>query len=135
MGKTLTISMVAAKTDLSVDTIRFYERKGLIPKPARNSAGYRIYTQAIVERIQFIKRARAFGFSLNEIENLLAINNGGGPQACSGMKERIENRINEIDSDIDRLRQARTQLVRLVGICAECDRRESCTLIKTIQQS
>ncbi len=119
MAKALTISKVSSLTGLAVDTIRFYERKGLIPSPARNEAGYRIYTSDIVERIQFIKRARGFDFSLNEIEELLTIARAG-PAVCSGMKDRLQRRVVEIDRNIAHLTDVRARIVDLMsGVCVE----------------
>ncbi len=132
MAKALTISKVSSLTGLAVDTIRFYERKGLIPSPGRNEAGYRIYTADIIERIRFVKRARGFDFSLNEIEELLKIASAG-PSVCVGMKDRLQRRVVEIDQNIAHLKDVRERIVDLMSdVCVErpCN---DCHLINAIR--
>lgn len=131
MQEPLTISRVAALTGTAVDTLRFYERKKLIQAPPRNHSGYRIYTPEIVERIRFIKSARDHGFSLNEIEELIAIDRHGPPELC-GIGDRIRERIIRIDNEIERLSETRQRLVTLRGACVESRRCDACHLIKAI---
>lgn len=72
-GADLKIGEVAARCGLSRDTLRYYERLGLLPKPLRTSSGYRLYEARIVERLSFIKRAQSFGFTLEEIKHMLSL--------------------------------------------------------------
>lgn len=134
MGKALTISKVSALTGVTVDTIRFYERKGLIPRPIRNHAGYRIYTAEMVGRIKFIRQARNYGFSLVEIEDLLAIAKAG-PTVCSGMKERLQRRIAAIDGDLEHLKAMRDRLEQLTVVCSDQRPCRDCHLISAITQA
>ncbi|RMD87435.1 MAG: MerR family transcriptional regulator, partial [Candidatus Dadabacteria bacterium] len=67
----LTIGKVATQAGVHVETVRYYEQRGLIPKPPRSAAGYRVYSEPYVERIRFIKRAQELGFTLKEIKELL----------------------------------------------------------------
>ena len=76
----LTIGKVAALVDTVTDNIRFYERKGLIPEPSRSAGGYRLYSSDTVNRIRFIRRAKALKFSLNEIQELLDLSDN--PASC-----------------------------------------------------
>lgn len=74
--ETLTIGQLAKNAGVNIETIRYYERRGLIPEPPRRESGYRQYSPEFVTRIQFIKRAQELGFSLNEIAELLALRVG-----------------------------------------------------------
>ena len=69
--KTFTIGRLAKQADVGIDTIRFYERRGLLPPPSRTSSGYRLYGEDTITRLRFVRRAKALGFTLDEIENLL----------------------------------------------------------------
>jgi len=133
MANQLTIGKVAALTGVSVDALRFYERKGLLPQAERNSSGYRVYTPAIVERIHFLKRARAYGFSLDESRQLIAIIESG-PAACGDIKERIHGRIADINARIAQLEDARERLAELAQRCIDHSRCHECHLIKAIAQ-
>jgi DNA-binding transcriptional MerR regulator len=75
---TLTIGKLASAADVGVDTVRFYERAGLLKKPPRSASGYRLYDAADAVRLRFIRRSKALGFSLDEIVELLKLNDGGG---------------------------------------------------------
>ncbi len=133
MANPLTIGKVAAMTGVSVDTLRFYERKGLLPQAERNGSGYRVYTPAIVERINFIKRARTYGFSLDESRQLIAVIESG-PAACGDIRERIHSRIADIDARIAQLEDARERLADLAQRCVDHSRCGECHLIKAIAQ-
>src|SRR5690606_12466679 len=71
--RTLTIGELAGAVGVNVQTVRYYERRGLLPKPKRRASGYREYTEIDVARLEFIRRAQALGFTLSEIEQLLAL--------------------------------------------------------------
>jgi DNA-binding transcriptional MerR regulator len=116
MDEELTIGAVANLSGLSVDTIRFYEKKGLIEPPARNASGYRIYQPEIVDLIAFIKRGREMHFSLEEISNLIDILFRGGGSVESVLKITRE-KINDIEERLEKFERARRQLKLLVELC------------------
>ena len=100
--ETLTIGQLAKDAGVNIETIRYYERRGLIPEPPRRKSGYRQYGSDFVLRIQFIKRAQELGFSLNEIDELLALRVDSGT-ACSEVKHHAEAKIADIEGKIKTL--------------------------------
>jgi MerR family mercuric resistance operon transcriptional regulator len=100
-----------------VETLRYYERRGLVARPLRNVANYRLYSAEIVQRVRFIKHAQALGFSLKEIKELLALR--AAPRArCADVRIRAEAKINTIDAKIRALQAMRKALAKLVTECA-----------------
>ncbi len=96
---TLTISQLAERADVNLATIRYYERRGLIPEPPRRPSGYRIYSEASVARLRFIKSAQDLGFSLKEIKELLALR--VDPNAtCADVKRQGEAKLAQIAEKI-----------------------------------
>ena len=95
----MTRGQLAEKTDVNVETLRYYERKGIMPKPSRSESGYRQYSQEDVARIQFIKRAQELGFSLKEISELLTLR-VDPDTTCGDVKERTEAKIKDVEEKI-----------------------------------
>ena len=111
--KPLTIGRLAEQADVGVDTVRFYERRGLLPKPDRTPAGYRIYSGDTVARLRFIRRAKSLGFSLDEIKTLLRLHDSGGDKSI--VKELTSRKLRQIAvkiSDLTRIREVLTELER-----------------------
>ncbi|MCB2181290.1 MAG: heavy metal-responsive transcriptional regulator [Desulfobulbaceae bacterium] len=108
----LTIGKLAKKAGLTIDTVRFYERRGLINEPARTQSNYRMYPEEDVARLIFIKKAKDLGFSLSEIKELLFIQHD--PDASkSDVKERTEAKIRDVRcriKDLTRILKALEQL-------------------------
>src|SRR5689334_7624054 len=102
--KTMTIGHVAKMAGVGVETIRFYEREGLLTKPKRRPSGYRVFTADVVGRIQFIKKAKQLGFSLKEIRDLLSLKvNGRATKA--DVKKHVDAKIVEIDERLRDLKR------------------------------
>ena len=117
----MTIGQVAREAGLSVETIRFYERRGLIPEPERTPSGYRKYSAAILAQIKFVRHARDLGFSLNEIAELLSLRDGA-PNACGRVEELTRRKIVDLDEQLQRTTAALHTLRRLVAESAhQCD--------------
>ncbi len=112
----MTISQLARESSVNLETIRYYERRGLIPKPPRNASGYRQYSQEDIARTKFIKRAQALGFSLKEISEILSLRMEPGT-TCGDIKARVEAKIDEVEQKIADLRQMRKALLKLVSKC------------------
>ena len=112
----LSIGQVAKATNLSVDTIRFYEQKELIYRPPRTPSGYRQYTPDVIRRISYIKRAKNCGFTLEDIKELLTLRNSSSAK-CADVKRRVNEKISEIKSKIDDLERFREALGELDAIC------------------
>ena len=113
----LTVSMLAEQTGVRADTIRYYDRVGLLPPAARSPAGYRHYDQATAERVRFIKGAQRFGLRLREIAELLAVRDRGACP-CGHAEALVRRRLAEIDAEIARLAEVRGELARLATACA-----------------
>lgn len=109
-----TISKLGAEVHLRPDTIRYYERVGLLPKPRRASSGYRLYGLDQVERLQFIRGAQRLGLRLREIRELLAVRDRG-LCPCGHTESLIRRRLTELDTELTRLQSLRGELVRLTG--------------------
>lgn len=111
----LRIGEVANQAGVSTPTIRYYERAGLMPKPARSEAGYRLYSERAVEELTFIRRAQAIGFSLDEIRGLLQLSRGGVAPCARVISlagthlAQVDERIQELHAFRDRLADALTQ--------------------------
>jgi len=101
---------------VNVETIRYYERRGLIPKPPRSSSGYRLYPQEAVTRIRFIKRAKELGFSLKEISELLSLRVEPNT-TCGDIRRRAEAKIVDIEGRIETLQRMKRALMELVALC------------------
>ncbi len=114
--KKLKIGEVAKKANVGVETIRFYERKGLIPCPNRLQSGYRQYSEDVVMRIQFIKNAKELGFSLKEIRGLFSLRVKSKAK-CGDIKKKAGAKIADIDERIKTLQRIKTALKKLVSQC------------------
>jgi len=106
MESFLTIGDVAARTGESRDTIRYYERVGLVPKPIRTPAGYRQYRDGIVNRLALIRNAQRFGFSLREIGGFLGVRDGGG-KPCHDVRAAAARMLDAVDRQIAELTATR----------------------------
>jgi DNA-binding transcriptional MerR regulator len=113
----LTVSMLARRTGIPADTIRYYERAGLLPAPARSPAGYRQYDDGIVERLHFIKGAQRLGLRLREIAELLTVRDRGACP-CGHAAALARRHISEIDAQMIWLASIREELARLADDCA-----------------
>lgn len=109
----LRIGELAAATDLSTETIRYYEKAGLLPAPARTPAGYRTYGPEAVDRLQFIRGAQRLGLRLEDIGNLLAIRDTG-TCPCEPAADFLSRRLAEVDAQIRRLDALRTEMTAML---------------------
>jgi DNA-binding transcriptional MerR regulator len=106
---TLKVSELAERAGVSSDTIRYYEREGLLPEPARTQSGYRQYDETAVERLHFIRGAQTLGLKLRDIKELLAVRDRGACP-CGHTQRLLEQRVAEIDDEIGQLRTLRREL-------------------------
>ena len=104
----LKIGEVAAQSGVSIDTLRYYERLGLLPKPARTRSGYRLYDARMVDRLAFIKRAQSFGLTLDEIKQMLQLETAN-PQTCSRVLEVIEHKLEDINHQYEEIKRLREE--------------------------
>lgn len=116
----LKIGQLAKATDVNIDTIRYYERIGLIPEPSRQKSGYRQYSERDIAQIRFIRRAQKLGFSLKEIGELLALR-VDSVETCDQVRQRAEEKVDVIENKIEALQRMHTILSDLIR---SCDQRE-----------
>jgi MerR family mercuric resistance operon transcriptional regulator len=127
----LTISRVATEGGVSVETIRYYQRRGLLAEPPKPVGGYRNYPKEIVKRIRFIKRAQALGFSLEEVAELLQLD---VEDACGKSCDLAERKLVVIDQKIAELAAMRRALAKLMAACDKKSRRGACPIIAALKR-
>ena len=110
------IGSVANKAEVSIDTLRYYEREGLISSPRRLFSGYREYPDEVLDRIQFIKEAKGLGFTLREIKELLSMG-VRSTRECGPVTHKAQHKLAEMDSEIERLQRLRRTLRKMVREC------------------
>ena len=113
----LTIGKVAKQAGVNIDTLRYYEREGLIAKPVRNGSNYRVYSEETVLRVRFVKRAQELGFSLGEIKELLELRISE-EASCAEVRNQAQVKIEDLDGKISSLRAMRRALSKLVAQCS-----------------
>jgi DNA-binding transcriptional MerR regulator len=123
---------VAAQAHVNVQTLRYYERRGLLPEPARSPSGYRDYGDDAVRVVRFVKRAQQLGFTLDDIEDLLHLA-GGGPDSCDEARAMARSRIDDLQLRIDELTGMRDALARLVETCGESRAERQCPILHDIE--
>lgn len=124
----MTIGKLALASNTDAQTIRYYERQGLMEEPVRTESNYRVYTHDAVERLTFIKRAKGIGFSLNDIKVLLGMADGK-VQRCDEVREFAETRLAKLRSQIEHLKSMETILADLVGQCAVSETLKNCPIL------
>ena len=107
--KPLFIGQVAKLAGVKTDTIRFYERVGVLPKPSRTASRYRVYDNAALNQVKFIRKAQALGFSLDEIRRIMSLR-GQGKEACRCVIAIAEATLSETESKLNELRRSRDKL-------------------------
>ena len=130
----LTVGKLAQAAGVGVETIRYYERRGLLEQPQRRPAGYREYAPDDVERIRFIKSAQAIGFTLNEIGELIALGQDADAQ-CGDVQARAAVKVQLVDEKIEQLRRMRAELVRLTTCCDSQQSFSECRLVSCLSAS
>jgi DNA-binding transcriptional MerR regulator len=110
------IGQVAREAGVSIDTVRFYERRGVLPEPARLASGYRVYEPATVERIKLARRLQALGLTLDEVIDALHTTDRG-TATCASERWRLEAVLDRIDAQIAELRGARKEVRSVLAAC------------------
>ena len=129
---------VARATGISTDTLRHYEKQGLLPGVTRTAAGYRQYSAATVERVLLIQRALVVGFSLRDVKRVLAVRDKGGAP-CVGVRALVGERLEQLTHRIDELQTLRNELQSLLADwdtrLAESAKGERAHLLETLGKS
>lgn len=127
----ITIGAVARQAGVGIDTIRYYEREGLLPQPPRRASGYRDYSRDSVERLRFIRRAKDLGFTLAEIRELLALSTDRA-RGVKSVKQRAESRLAEVEQRIRELRRVKRGLKVLIEACPGRGALEHCPILRAL---
>jgi len=137
MTQALHIGKTAKTTGLSVDTIRFYQKAGLVRPPARTSGGYRVFTEADIDELQFISRAQALGFCLAEIKELVVVLRNRNPQACLEVHDLLKHKLTDVRQKIAALRHLESELTSALGKCRRSleDHAAGCPVIDDLHRS
>lgn len=125
---------VAAEAQVNIQTLRYYERRGLLPKPERTHSGYRAYSADAVRVVRFVKRAQQLGFSLTEIGELLHLADGG-PASCEEAKAMATRRIAGLQQRIEELAGMRDALARLIDTCDQPRAERDCPILQDIESA
>ncbi|MDE1893769.1 MAG: heavy metal-responsive transcriptional regulator [Pseudomonadota bacterium] len=133
IGNSLTIGAVAKRVGVAIDTIRFYEREGLLPEPLRRASGYRSYGEGTVAQLRFIRRAKVLGFTLDEIRALLALSTDRR-LGVKAVKQRAQERLAAIDQRIAELQRVRDGLAQLVQSCPGHGAPEQCPILRALTE-
>jgi MerR family mercuric resistance operon transcriptional regulator len=124
----LTIGQLANKAEVNVETIRYYERRGLIDRPAKPAKGYRQYSKEVLHRLLFIRRAQTLGFKLDEIENLLFLSVGH----CTEIQSLAKQKLDQVQDKIQDLRRLEDVLADLVRQCNASVDKAHCPIVDTL---
>ena len=131
LERTLTISRVASAAGVNIETVRYYQRRGLVKEPPKPRQGYRIYTPETVDRLRFIKRSQELGFTLVEIKNLLSLGDGH----CRETRNLAEKKLTLIQGRIRDLKAMEGVLGKLVRACDRHGDVPGCPIIETLSHT
>lgn len=126
------IGAVARAAAVNIETVRFYEREGLIAHPPRTQSKYRKYPSSVVPRIRFIRRAKDLGFTLDEIRDLLALRDR--TDGCADVRERAEKKIAAIGERVAALQRMQAGLAELARTCAEGPDDTRCPILNALEE-
>jgi MerR family transcriptional regulator, copper efflux regulator len=128
----LTIGQVAEQANVHIETLRYYERRGLVARPPRSASNYRLYAEDTVRRVRFIKRAQELGFSLNDIKELLSLR--ADPEAgCAEARACAEAKMKDIDAKIGVLTAMKSALSTLVAGCSGEGSLSDCPIVESLE--
>ena len=127
------IGELAKRAGVPIDTVRYYEREGLIPIPVRRASGYRDYLDADVDRLRFMRRAKGLGFTLQEIRELLGLTAMAGEDMAM-LKSRAQAKLQDIDDRIRALKRVRDALQGLVAACPGHGALERCPILAALSE-
>lgn len=129
--QTMNIGRLAELARVNIDTIRYYERQGLLPPATRSASGYRKYSQGDLERLHFILRSKDLGFTLAEIGELLSLTSGRESD-MHGVKQKAEQRLAQVEQKIAELQRVRRGLRKLIEVCPGKGELASCPIVAAL---
>jgi MerR family copper efflux transcriptional regulator len=131
--QTFTISALAKKAGVGIDTVRYYERAGLLSEPTRRPSGYRDYSMDAVEQLRFIRRAKELGFTLEEIGDLMSLTKQRD-SGIQGVKASAEAKLKVVEAKIGELQRMRRGLQKLITACPGHGPLEACPIIAALNK-
>jgi MerR family mercuric resistance operon transcriptional regulator len=131
--KALTIGRLARATGVNLETVRYYERRGLLPRPPRSTSGYRLFPEDAAKRLKFIRRAQELGFSLREIRELLSLRVARNA-SCTAVCRKADAKIADIESKIRSLESMKKTLSRLRNACAGRGPISECSILESLER-
>src|SRR5215472_17472872 len=131
--KPLTISRLAQEAGINLETVRFYERRGLLPRPPRSASGYRLFPADAARRLRFIRRAKEVGFSLAEIRELLSLRVSRHTTSAD-IRKRAEAKVADIGARIKSLESMQKTLRKLTRICDGCAPLGECPILESLDK-
>ena len=128
------IGQVAKHTGVSIETLRYYEKQGLVDTPSRTDAGYRLYSEKTIRQIEFIISAKNLGFSLKDIQELLNVRVDKESHTCEEVKTRAEQKLEEIDNRIQELTRIQLALKQVISTCSGGpESAEKCSILSALE--
>ena len=128
-----TIGQAAKAAGVNIETLRYYERRGIVPEPLRSPGNYRLYRVDSVLTVRFVKRAQDLGFTLNEIRQLLALRGGGDSATCADVRAQAERKLRDIESKIRSLQSMQRALSQLVMQCSAEGPVTRCAILEALE--
>ena len=132
MMESMTIGQLATAAEVNVETVRYYQRRNLLARPERPSGGIGRYDSSALTRLRFIKRSQSLGFSLDDVQTLLSLDDG---RHCTAAKAIGEHKLEDVRQRIQTLQALETALQQLVTQCSTAKRKVSCPLIEALMRS
>ncbi len=129
--KSLTIGRLAREAGVNLETVRYYERRGLLPRPPRSASGYRIFPAEAARHLRFIRRARELGFSLGEIRELLSLRVAPAAKGAD-VRRRAQAKITGIEAKIRSLESMKKTLRELTKACSGCGPLRDCAILESL---
>jgi len=129
--KSLTIGRLAREVGVNLETVRYYERRGLLPKPPRSTSGYRLFPAEAARRLRFIRRAQELGFSLGEIRELLSLRVASTAKSAD-VRRRARAKITDIEAKIRSLESITKTLRELTKACSGCGSVRDCPILESL---
>ena len=132
MSVGMKIGELARRADCQVETVRYYEREGLLPPPARSEGNYRLYDAIHLERLSFIRHCRSLGMGLAEVRVLLGFRDAAGAN-CSGVDALLDEHIAQVGARIAKLKALETQLIKLRRACSGVSATTECGILNELE--
>jgi MerR family transcriptional regulator, copper efflux regulator len=129
----LSMAEAAERGGVNIETIRYYERHGLLPKPPRTASGYRVFSDNAVKQLRFIKHAQELGFSLKEIKDLLSLRVRPG-SSCADVRRKTESKMADVDMKIRRLQAIKQALSKLTATCVGEGPVSACSILEALDE-